>query len=220
MELSPVERRVLGSLVEKQLATPQYYPLTLNSLVAACNQSSNRDPVTSYGGEEVMAAVDSLRDKGLARIVHSSPGSRTTKYRHVLDERWGLDDAHRAVLAVLLLRGPQTLGELRARTERMASFDSTADVEEVVGLLAAREEPLVAMLERAPGQKEARVTHLLASPDQPAVAVAVAPAGAADPATADRATAVPGGLAERVAGLERDVMALQAELDRLRALLE
>src|ERR1700694_4820244 len=128
MELTAAETRALGCLLEKQLATPNLYPLTLNSTVAACNQSSNRDPVATYDESEVAGALAGLREKGAARIVYGS-GQRAEKDRHVLDEVWGLDDQHRAVLAVLMLRGPQTVGELRARTERLARFDSLGEVE-------------------------------------------------------------------------------------------
>ena len=150
MELTPAETRVLGCLLEKQLATPNVYPLTLNAIVAAANQSSNRDPVVNYSEAEVAGALAGLRDEGAARIVYGS-GQRAEKYRHVLDEVWGLDEQHRAVLCVLMLRGPQTVGELRARTDRLARFDSLGEVEQVLRLLASREEPLARRLERAPG---------------------------------------------------------------------
>ncbi|HWW53124.1 MAG TPA: YceH family protein [Acidimicrobiales bacterium] len=202
--LVQAEGRVLGCLLEKQLATPQYYPLTLNALLAACNQSSNRDPVTDYAESEVADALAALRERGLVRVVHSS-GNRVPKYRHVLDETWGLDDAHRAVLAVLLLRGPQTLGELRARTDRMASFASLEEIEEVLRLLSVREQPLARQLERQPGQKEARYAELLS--------------GEVPLSVQQRAPATPG-LGERVAALEEAVAALDANVRELRALLE
>jgi uncharacterized protein YceH (UPF0502 family) len=159
MELTPPETRVLGCLLEKQLATPNVYPLTLNAIVTAANQSSNRDPVVNYSEAEVAGALAGLRDKGAARIVYGS-GQRAEKYRHVLDEVWGLDEQHRAVLCVLMLRGPQTVGELRARTDRLARFDSLGEVEQILRLLASREDPLARRLERAPGQKEARWVEL------------------------------------------------------------
>ena len=140
MELTPPETRVLGCLLEKQLATPNVYPLTLNAIVTAANQSSNRDPVVNYSEAEVAGALAGLRDKGAARIVYGS-GQRAEKYRHVLDEVWGLDEQHRAVLCVLMLRGPQTVGELRARTDRLARFDSLGEVEQILRLLASREDP-------------------------------------------------------------------------------
>lgn len=165
LELDAEEARVVGSLAEKALTTPQYYPLTLNALVNACNQSNNRDPVVSYDGPVVEAALSSLREKGAARLVHPGGGNRTTKYRHVLDEALGLDERELALVAVLLLRGPQTLNELRTRTERMGGFESADEVERDLDRLAARPEPLVAKLERRPGQKEARYATLLVSPD-------------------------------------------------------
>jgi uncharacterized protein YceH (UPF0502 family) len=202
--LQQAEARVLGCLLEKQLATPQYYPLTLNALLAACNQSSNREPVTDYAESEVAGALAGLREQGLVRVVHSS-GNRVPKYRHVLDETWGLDEAHRAVLAVLLLRGPQTLGELRARTDRMATFAGLEEIEEVLRLLSVREQPLARQLERQPGQKEARYAELL-SGEVPLAMPRREPTGP--------------GLAERVAVLEETVAALQASVEEFRALLE
>ncbi|HWW53857.1 MAG TPA: YceH family protein [Acidimicrobiales bacterium] len=207
--LPPPQARVLGCLLEKQLATPQYYPLTLNALVAACNQSSNRDPVTDYQEAEVADAIAGLREQALVRIVHSA-GNRVPKYRHVLDETWGLDSAHRAVLAVLLLRGPQTLGELRARTERLATFDSLDEIEEVLRLLNVRDVPLARLLERRPGQKEARYAHLMSGE------VSLAAEHTPD---AERTRSGPG-LAERVAALEETVAALSALVEELRAVLE
>src|SRR5438270_5047698 len=131
IELTAEEARVVGCLIEKAATTPQYYPLTLNALVNACNQSSNRNPVVSYDDGIVQDALASLRERGLTRIVYST-SNRATKYRHVLDEQLGLDDQELAVLDVLLLRGPQTVGELRTRTDRMAEFASLGDVEAVV----------------------------------------------------------------------------------------
>jgi uncharacterized protein len=160
VDLTPEEARVLGSLIEKQLTTPQYYPLTLNALVAACNQSNNRNPVVSYEPATVEEALRSLKEKGLVRVVHQ-PGQRAPKHRHVADERLGLDTAELALLDVLLLRGPQTPGELRSRTERMHAFDSLEALEHDLERLSEREPPLVRRLERQPGQKEARYEQLL-----------------------------------------------------------
>lgn len=161
MELTPEEARVVGALAEKQLTTPQYYPLTLNALVNACNQTSNRNPVVTYDDATVEAALKGLRDKGLARAV-LSPGNRAPKYRHLLDEALALVPEEVAVMTVLLLRGPQTTGELRTRTERMYAFSSLEEVEAALERLATRhEEPLAEKLERQPGQKEARYAHLL-----------------------------------------------------------
>lgn len=161
LELTPEEARVAGSLAEKALATPQYYPLTLNALVNACNQSNNRDPIVSYDASTVEGAMVGLRLKGVARVLHAGGGNRTTKYRHALDEALGLDPRELSLITVMLLRGPQTLNELRTRTERLADFESTADVARDLGRLAEREEPLVVLLEREPGRREPRYATLL-----------------------------------------------------------
>jgi uncharacterized protein YceH (UPF0502 family) len=161
--LTPEEIRVLGCLAEKQLTTPDNYPLTQNALMAACNQLSNRHPVVSYDDNTVRLTLTSLRTKQLARIVHI-PGSRAPKHRHVLDETLELDRGELALMAVLALRGPQTAGELRSRTERMHDFAGSSEVEETLERLAERPEPLVVRLERQPGQKESRYAHLLGGP--------------------------------------------------------
>ncbi|HUP86608.1 MAG TPA: DUF480 domain-containing protein [Acidimicrobiales bacterium] len=150
------EARVVGALAEKALATPQYYPLSHNALVNACNQSNNRDPVVTYDAGVVEAALVGLREKGAARVIHAGGGNRTTKYRHVLDEALGLDARELALVTVLLLRGPQTLKELRTRTERMADFDSIDDVERDLVRLSRRDEPLAVLLEKEPGHREPR----------------------------------------------------------------
>jgi uncharacterized protein len=161
LELSPEEARVVGALTEKQLTTPQYYPLTLNALVNACNQTSNRHPVVSYDEATVEDALRTSREKGVTRIVHQ-PGGRAPKYRQVLDEVLGLTPEERAVLCELMLRGPQTAGELRSRCQRLAGDrDDFGDVQAGLDRLSTREEPLVVRLERQPGQKEARWAHLL-----------------------------------------------------------
>jgi uncharacterized protein YceH (UPF0502 family) len=159
--LTAEETRVLGCLVEKQLTTPQQYPLTLNALTLACNQSSNRDPVVEYPERTVEEAMTSAKTKGLARFVHPSHGRSAIRYAHMLGEVFGIDTRQLALVAVLMLRGPQTPGELRARTERMAPFDDLADLERELEGLSRREEPLVAALARRPGQKEIRYCQLL-----------------------------------------------------------
>ncbi len=153
--LSPVEARVLGALVEKEMTTPEYYPLTLNALVAACNQSSNRDPVVSYDEATVTAGIEGLREKQLVRWVKEAR-SRAPKYRHDLASVPGLTEPERALVAVLLLRGPQTAGELRTRTERYYAFSDLGVVESMLEDLARRDEAVTERLERRPGQKEAR----------------------------------------------------------------
>ena len=203
-QLTSEEVRVLGALMEKEATTPEYYPLTLNALVTACNQTSNRDPVVSNDGDTVIEALDHLRELKLIRVVHPSTG-RATKYRHVLDEAIGLERAQLAVLTVLMLRGPQTLGELRTRTERMHPFESTADVETVLDDLAGREPALVVRLERQPGQKEARSAHLLAG----APALPEASSYAAPPPARSAAN-------DRIDALEQRVSELDAAFDDLR----
>ena len=157
---------MLGALIEKGLATPQQYPLTINALQAACNQTSNREPVVAYDESTVLAALDELKDRKLVRFVLPSHGRSVVRYRQVLDETLALDARQCAVLAVLLLRGPQTIGELRIRTERMAKFDSLDEIEHELDLLHAREEPLAHNVGRQPGQKEERwATTLVPAPD-------------------------------------------------------
>ena len=158
--LTETEVRVLGSLVEKQLTTPEYYPMTLNALVAACNQKSNRDPVVSFDESTVTATLDSLRDKNLVYTFHGST-SRVVKYKHMLPNVYELDPAETAVIDVLMLRGPQTVGEIRGRTDRLFDFSGLPEVQETLDKLARRDEPLVVRLERQPGQKDARYAHLL-----------------------------------------------------------
>src|SRR5688572_6902821 len=158
--LTEVEARVLGSLVEKQLTTPEYYPLTLNALTAACNQKSNRDPVMSLDETAILAAIDSLRDKNLVYLFYGS-NTRAVKYKHMLPSVFELEPPAVAVMTLLLLRGPQTVGELRGRSDRLYEFSGLGEVQETVDDLARRDEPLVVKLERQPGQKEARYAHLL-----------------------------------------------------------
>ena len=204
MKLDAVEGRVLGSLIEKQLTTPQQYPLTLNSLTLACNQTSNREPVVAYPESDVQAALDSLKAKGLVRFVLPSHGRSVVRYRHVMDEKLALDARQVSLLAVLLLRGPQTVGELRTRTERMADFDGLAAVESDLEGLTGWEEPLVARLPRRPGQKEERWTQLLSEEPE-------------GPAREDRGpAAAPGAVSTAVDELRAEVAQLREELQDLR----
>ncbi len=159
-KLDAVETRVLGCLIEKELATPEYYPLTLNALINACNQKSNRNPVTEYDEEAVVRGLDSLRRKGLAMQAHGE-GSRVAKYKHSLEGKLYLDPPELAVLGELLLRGPQTPGELRGRAQRMVSFEDLGEVERVLEELMTSEEPLAIRLPRQPGRKEHRFMHLM-----------------------------------------------------------
>ncbi|MCB0719498.1 MAG: YceH family protein [Bacteroidetes bacterium] len=161
LDLTPQEARVLGVLIEKHLSTPDYYPLTLNATTLACNQKSNRNPVVDYSESEVQEALDTLHRKHLVGRAITS-GGRATKYRHALGEGMRLQRPETAVLASLLLRGPQTIAEVRSRTSRMHDFDSIDSVVSVVEGLVTREEPLVVHLPRQAGQKEGRIAHLLA----------------------------------------------------------
>jgi uncharacterized protein YceH (UPF0502 family) len=167
--LTAEEQRVLGCLIEKGATTPETYPLTMNALITACNQTSNRDPVVSYREGAVTAALTSLRERKLIRIVYPAH-ARVTKYRHVLDEVWALSPQELAVLAVLLLRGGQTQNELVARTERYGDpgcFDDLGGVPGVLDRMARRPEPLARMVERRAGQREDRYIHLLGTTDVP-----------------------------------------------------
>jgi uncharacterized protein len=205
VDLDAVEIRVLGCLLEKQRTTPDAYPLTLNSLRLACNQSTNRDPVVDYGEPEVRAALERLGRRGWTRM--ASWGGRAQKYRHLLGDAIGASDGELAVLAVLMLRGPQTPGELKGRSERLHPFGSLAEVEQTLAALTERE--VVRSLPRRPGQKEQRYEQLLGGApgedDQRAAAARPEP-------LADDREERPAGLEERVARLEREVAALRAEL--------
>jgi len=158
--LTEVETRVVGALIEKQLTTPEYYPMTLNSLVNACNQKNNREPVVSFDEAIVTKALENLREKNIVYVFYGST-SRVPKYKHILPDVLELEPSETAVLCVLMLRGAQTLGELRERTHRLYEFSSLGDVQETLDALLRREEPLIIKLERLPGQKEARFAHLL-----------------------------------------------------------
>jgi uncharacterized protein YceH (UPF0502 family) len=161
MNLSEIETRVLGALVEKQLTTPEYYPLTLNALTAACNQKNNRHPVTSYNENDVAQAVETLREKNLVYVFYGST-SRVPKYKHVVPEVLHLTPPETAIVCVLLLRGPQTPGELRGNASRMYEFSGLDEVEQTLADLITHEpDPLVVRLARQPGQKEVRFAHLL-----------------------------------------------------------
>jgi uncharacterized protein YceH (UPF0502 family) len=159
--LTDIEIRVLGSLVEKQITTPEYYPLTLNALMLACNQKNNRYPVTSYNEDQVAQALETLREKNLTYVFYGST-SRVPKYKHVVPEVLRLNHAEVAVMGVLMLRGAQTPGELRGNGARFHEFAGLEEVEETLNGLITRDDPLVVRLPRQPGQKEVRFVHLLA----------------------------------------------------------
>ncbi|MBX3313258.1 MAG: DUF480 domain-containing protein [Actinobacteria bacterium] len=167
MELDAVEQRVIGSLLEKERTVPASYPMTLNALRTACNQSSSREPVVDFDDATILDAVDRLKARGLARLVHASHGARSIKFRQVLDERLDLADEARAVLTVLLLRGPCSAGELKTRTERLHGFADRAAVESELDRLAALDPPLTRELPRQPGQHDPRWIHLLGPVEVP-----------------------------------------------------
>jgi len=219
MELTSEEGRVLGCLVEKQLTTPQQYPLTENALIAACNQTTNRDPVVSYGVSTVRITVRGLREKGLLRMVHRA-GERSEKHQHLLDRALGLSPGQVSLLAVLLLRGPQTLAELRARSERMHPFETVTQVQEALDALTDRDEPLAALLERQPGHKEARYGQLLVdlgqTPAWPSVREPE-PGQGAQPAQGGSAGAEAQQDSLTLVGLAREVELLRAEVAGLRS---
>ena len=207
-KLTDVEVRILGSLVEKQLTTPEYYPLTLNSLVTACNQKNNRNPVVSYDEAGVSRALEELRDRNLAYVFYGST-SRVPKYKHMLPSVYELEPGEVALVSVMMLRGPQTLGQLRERTGRLHQFANLGEAQETLDGLMRRDEPLVAKLPPQPGQKEARFAHLLSGAidmEQLAVAAARPSRGAADP--------------ERMQTLEERVAALEKEFEEFRKQFE
>jgi uncharacterized protein YceH (UPF0502 family) len=201
--LSAIEARVLGSLVEKEITTPEYYPLSLNALANACNQKNNREPVMNLDEGEIRQALHGLEDDGLAGPARGTD-SRVTKYEHRMQEVFNFTRGEIAVLCVLLLRGPQTPGELRGRTERMHRFEQLSDVQSTLQRLMQREPPLAKVLPRQPGTKEARYAHLLAGDVAEAVPSAVA---AESPAS---------GMAQ----LEAEVAALREEVAELRGQVE
>ena len=204
LDLTAIEARVLGVLVEKSRTTPDYYPMTLNGLTSACNQASNRDPVTSYSEDDVSRAMRSLRERKVARSVRTAR-SRIMKHQHDLEAALVLQIPSTSLLAVLLLRGPQTIGELRTRTERYHPFDSLDAVEATLQAMADDDPPLVVRLARRPGQKEARWIHLLvAESTEPESSVEPAPTPAPQLETPD--------LEARVSSLEARVQELENQL--------
>ena len=207
--LTAAEARVLGALLEKEITTPEYYPLSLNALVNACNQRSNREPPMNLDEDEVRQALHRLEEERLAGPSRSAEG-RVAKYEHWLGEVFNFTRAEAALLCVLLLRGPQTPGELRGRTERMHRFDEISDVLAGLQKLMEREPPLAAILPRQPGTKEARYAHLLA--DAPQTAAPAAGAEAPAPGLPERH--------ERLAELESEVASLRQEIEQLRRRIE
>jgi hypothetical protein len=216
IELSEVEARVLGALVEKETTTPEYYPLSLNALLHACNQKSNREPVMTLEEETVQQALRALADQALVRS--ASGDSRVAKFEHRLNELYNFHRHEIAVLCVLLLRGPQTPGELRTRCERLYAFEDLGAVHAALNLLMRREPPMAKVLPRQPGTKESRYMHLLCGDALPASAHAASSEARTDPAE----VAGPGARTfssadgERIKVLEEEVIELRRELETLR----
>ena len=216
--LTPIEVRVLGSLIEKQITTPEYYPLTLNALTAACNQKNNRNPVTSFSESDVDDALYNLREKNLAYVFHGST-SRVPKYKHVAPEVMHLSPPEVAAMCVLMLSGAQTVGEIRTRGSRLHEFAGLEEVEETLRGLAAREdEPLVMKLPRQSGQKDARFVHLLSgAPDVEAVGEsAPVERSARRPADNDRVT----NLEQQVEALTQQVAGLAEQFEAFKKQFE
>ncbi|MBW6508130.1 MAG: YceH family protein [Desulfuromonadales bacterium] len=203
-QLSPVEIRILGALIEKELATPEYYPLSLNALTNACNQKSNRDPVMALTEEEVVQGLDDLRRRQL--IYRSAEGVRTPRYCHHLQGMLHLNRSALALLAILLLRGPQTIGEIRSRCERMQAFADLAEVEAVLSDLSTAEPPLVVQLPRQPGRKECRYIDLLRAE---ATAVGITEGTMSEQTEANVSSS------DRLTHLEGKVSLLEQEISRL-----
>ena len=219
--LNEIEARVLGCLVEKEITTPEYYPLSLNALVNACNQKSNRDPHMNLAENGVQQALRGLHAHGLARS--ASTESRVAKYEHRLADTFNFTRPETAILCELLLRGPQTTGELRSRAERMHPFEDLTLVQSTLKHLAEREPPLVVLLPRQPGTKEARYAHLLGGPVE---AHELPPVPATTSATSIQAAAVPEAalrveqLEKKVAHLEKEVVDLQRQFADFRKQFE
>ncbi len=209
LQLNETETRILGALVEKQLTTPEYYPLTINALLNACNQKTNREPVVSFTEETVQKSVDDLRDKNMVYVFYGST-SRVPKYKHILPDALELEPPETAILCVLMLRGAQTLGELRERTGRLYEFPGLGEVSETLDRLTRRDEPLVVKLERQPGQKEVRYAHLLAGEIVQSSSVNLS----AESSVSNQSRN------ERIEKLERKTEELQTEISALQQMFE
>jgi uncharacterized protein len=214
MQLNDIETRVLGSLIEKDIITPDYYPLSLNALVNACNQKNNREPVMSLDESAVRDALATLQEKRLAGPAGGAD-SRVPKYEHRLQEAYNFDRREIAIICVLLLRGPQTPGELRGRTDRMYHFDTLDDVVSTLDRLSHRDPALVAILPRQPGTKESRYMHLF-SGEAPEMASLGSPAAASGPPAGDRLAT----LEEEVARLRTELTEVQQQLASFRKQFE
>jgi hypothetical protein len=205
--LNEYELRALGALVEKQIATPDYYPMTLNALVNACNQKNHRDPVVAYDEATVAKALEGLREKNLAYVFHGSE-ARAPKYGHLFPKAFDLSEAEVPLMCVLVLRGPQTPGELRSRSQHLRAFESLAEVETLLQGLSLRDEPLIVKLPRQPGSRESRFAHLLGG----AVEMEQVEAAPRAPSSVQQSQAGN----EKIAKLEEEVAALRHELNELK----
>jgi hypothetical protein len=216
--LNQAEARVLGSLIEKDITTPDYYPLSLNSLISACNQKSNREPVMTLDEETVRLALRNLQEKKLAGPV-SGADSRVTKYEHRLQEVFNFDRRETAIVCVLFLRGPQTPGELRGRTERMHRFDDLSEVQSALQSLMQRDPPIAKVLPRQPGTKEARYMHLFCGdvePLEPAASLGASAGSELELERIERLENEVAGLRREIADLKQQFEELQMELKTLR----
>lgn len=207
LRLTAAQARVLGALIEKEVTTPEYYPLSLNALVNACNQRSNREPIMNLDEDDVRQALNGLEERQLAGRARSADG-RVTKYEHWLGEAFNFSRAETALICVLMLRGPQTPGELRGRTERLHRFDEISDVVAALQKLIEREPSLAVMMQRQPGTKESRYAHLLSGPVE---SIAVAQVQSGPESSAENLAQE-----ERIVQLEASVAALREEVSALR----
>ena len=217
---NPIERRVLGVLIEKSMTQPEYYPMTLNAIVAGCNQKSNRDPEMELDEVSVGATLSDLRKRGLVEHIYPAPGARTDRFQHKIEAAFGWAARERAIMTELLLRGPQTVGELRTRCSRMAPFESIEIVSNVLDSLAQGESPVVAAMPREPGRSAIRYTHLLYPEDEaPATTPTPPPAITAAPVVRAAAPAVGSelqDLRQQVDALRSEVTDLRREFNELR----
>ncbi|MEW6599347.1 MAG: YceH family protein [Nitrospirota bacterium] len=205
--LNDIEARILGCLIEKEITTPDYYPLTLNALTSACNQKSNRSPIVSYEETTVVRGLDSLREKGLVEKIYKAD-SRVPKYQHSFPQKFNLPSDSVAVMCELMLRGPQTVGEIRNRADRMHKFSGLQEVEEILTRLAEKEPPMVVKLPRQAGRKEPRFAHLLSG--MPEI-------GEEEPAISEEAATLRVRADnERIAKLEEEMAILRGEFDKLK----
>lgn len=209
--LTAPQARVVGALLEKEMVTPDSYPLTLRALISACNQTTSRVPVVEYPETLVDTTLHALKAKGLVRFVHPSHGERVTKYRQVIDETLGLENGERALITLLLLRGSQTASELRTRSERMYPFSDVAAVERALETLSSRQPPLVSRIERQPGQKGDRWIQLLEADPAGRAAVGLEPIRDVPSSAGDRGSSA----SDRIAALENRIARLESRLETL-----